>query len=104
MAIDSVLPFGPRRSPQAIDWLPVVVWGAVIFTMSTSTFSAVNTSAIIEPVLRWFFPLVSSATIGVLHALVRKTAHFTEYGVLFWLLLRGPLQGRPYLEIGRAHV
>ena len=35
----------------------------------------------------------------MLHALVRKSAHFTEYGVLFWLLLRGPMAGRPYLAL-----
>jgi VanZ family protein len=86
-------------SRQAVDWLPVVLWGALIFSMSTSTFSAVNTSAIVEPMLRWLFPLASAETITVLHALVRKSAHFTEYGVLFWLLIRGPMAGRPYLAL-----
>jgi VanZ family protein len=87
------------RSPQAVDWLPVVVWGVVIFIMSTSAFSAFNTSRFIEPILRWIFPLASAATITVLHALVRKSAHFTEYGVLFWLLMRGPMAGRPYTAL-----
>jgi VanZ family protein len=96
MTNDSALSASGSANPQAVDWLPVVVWGVVIFLMSTSTFSAVNTSAIIEPMLRWLFPLVSKETVGVLHALVRKSAHFTEYAVLFWLLLRGPLKGRPY--------
>ena len=99
MANDSAVTANPARNPQAIDWLPVLVWGMVIFTMSTSTFSATNTSEIIEPMLRWLFPLVSPETISLLHALVRKSAHFTEYGVLFWLLLRGPMVGRPYLAL-----
>lgn len=88
------------RSPEAVDWLPVLLWAAVIFVMSTSTFSALNTSKVIEPILRWIFPLASSATISLLHAVVRKCAHFTEYGVLFWLLLRGPMAGRPYAALG----
>jgi len=99
MANDVVLTADGPRAPQAVDWLPVVVWGIVIFTMSTSTFSALNTSKFIEPILRWVFPLASKETITVLHALVRKSAHFTEYGVLFWLLLRGPMAGRPYMAL-----
>jgi VanZ family protein len=99
MANDLVVTADNSRSPQAVDWLPVVLWGVVIFMMSTSTFSALNTSKIIEPVLAWFFPLASKETLTVVHALVRKSAHFTEYGVLFWLLLRGPMVGRPYLAL-----
>jgi VanZ family protein len=100
MANDSVVTVDGARNPQAIDWLPVILWGVVIFFMSTSTFSAINTSRFIEPMLGWVFPLASKETISVMHALVRKSAHFTEYGVLFWLLLRGPMAGRPYLALG----
>jgi len=80
-----------------VRWLPVLAWGLFIFTMSTSSFSALNTSRVIEPILRWMFPLASGETISLLHALVRKSAHFTEYAVLFWLLLQGPMAERPYL-------
>lgn len=80
-------------------WLPVALWGLFIFTMSTSIFSAFNTSKVIEPIMRWIFPLASAETISVLHALVRKCAHFTEYGILFWLLWRGPMAGRPYVAL-----
>ena len=99
MANDFVVTTDGSHSPQAGDWLPVVLWGVVIFAMSTSTFSALNTSRFIEPILGWLFPLASKETITVLHALVRKSAHFTEYGVLFWLLLRGPMAGRPYMAL-----
>jgi VanZ family protein len=99
MATDLAVNGDGAQNPQAIDWLPVVLWGVVIFTMSTSTFSSINTSRFIEPILTWFFPLASKETISVLHALVRKSAHFTEYGVLFWLLLRGPMAGRPYAAL-----
>jgi len=96
---DVVIAADGSRSPQAVDWLPVVVWGVVIFMMSTTTFSALNTSKFIEPALSWLLPFASKETITLLHALVRKCAHFTEYAVLFWLLLRGPMAGRPYLAL-----
>ena len=31
--------------------------------------------------------------------LIRKSAHFTEYAVLFWLLIRGPMAARPYMAL-----
>ena len=99
MANDIALTAHGSGRPPALDWLPVALWGLVIFMMSTSTFSALNTSRFIEPMMRWIFPLASTETISVLHALIRKSAHFTEYGVLFWLLLRGPMRGRPYLAL-----
>jgi VanZ family protein len=79
------------------SWLPVVLWGIVIFLLSTSTFSSLNTSRIIDPILRWLIPSLSGVGIEVMQALIRKSAHFTEYGVLFWLLVRGPMKNRPYL-------
>lgn len=93
---DVASPTQRHQRPWVSIWLPVILWGIFIFTMSTSAFSALNTSKYIEPVLRWSFPMAAAATISVLHALVRKTAHFVEYGVLFWLLVRGPMAGRPY--------
>jgi VanZ family protein len=81
------------------EWLPVVVWGTVIFTLSTSAFSATNTARIIDPILLWLHPSLSGASLLMAHALVRKCAHFTEYGVLYCLLVRGPMAGRPYLAL-----
>ncbi len=80
-------------------WIPVVVWGVLIFTLSTSAFTAANTSAIIDPILRWLMPAMSAASVDVCHNLIRKAAHFTEYGILFWLLVRGPMVRRPYLAL-----
>ena len=88
----------PGAAPSLLaEWLPVVLWGAVMFTLSTSAFSAANTSRIIDPILAWLLPGISPVSLGVAHALIRKCAHFTEYGVLYWLLAHGPLAGRPYL-------
>lgn len=71
-----------------------------LFVLSTTLFSAANTSKLIEPVLRFFLPAASASTIGMLHGAVRKSAHFTNYGILFWLLIRGPMAGRPYAALG----
>jgi VanZ family protein len=80
-------------------WIPVVMWGVLIFTLSTSAFTAVNTAAIIDPILRWLMPAMTAASVDVCHNLIRKAAHFTEYGILFWLLVRGPMVRRPYLAL-----
>jgi VanZ family protein len=81
------------------EWIPVIVWGALIFTLSTSAFSAANTAKIIDPIMRWLIPGIGAASVDVGHMLVRKAAHFTEYGILFWLLVRGPMKDRPYLAL-----
>ena len=81
------------------QWIPVIAWGVMIFCLSTSAFSAAKTALIIDPILRWMLPGISAAAIDVGHMLVRKSAHFSEYGVLFWLLIRGPMAERPYLAL-----
>ena len=89
------------RTPhsQLMEWLPIVVWAAVIFTFSTSGFTAANTAEAITPILQWLFPSISPASLAIANMLIRKAAHFTEYGVLFWLLIRGPLRNRPYVAM-----
>lgn len=82
-----------------MKWLPVISWIAILFIFSTSVFTASQTSRIIEPILRWLLPGAPAATIGLVHALIRKAAHFTNYCILFWLLIRGPLYGRPYTAL-----
>lgn len=86
----------PRRFG---DWLPAIAWMIALFLLSSTLFSASNTSRLIEPALRWIFPTAAPATIALMHALIRKAAHFTNYAILFWLLIRGPLRNRPYLAL-----
>ena len=93
------IPADPAEQVTIRQWLPVIAWAVLIFCLSTSAFSASNTATIIDPILRWIFPGISAAAIDVGHMLVRKSAHFTEYGVLFWLLIRGPMVERPYLAL-----
>jgi hypothetical protein len=88
----------PERGWVAI-WFPVLAWGILISVLSTSAFSAERTATIIDPILQWLVPNISASTMAVCHFLIRKSAHFTEYGVLFWLLVRGPMARRPYLAL-----
>jgi VanZ family protein len=81
-------------------WTPVVAWAIIIFLFSTSYFSADNTSKFIDPILRFLMPGASAATIALAHGFVRKAAHFTNYAILFWLLVSGPLRERPYFAFG----
>lgn len=93
------VPTGSSEQTSIRQWLPVIAWGALIFCLSTSAFSAINTAKIIDPILRIVLPGISAAAIDVGHMLIRKCAHFTEYGILFWLLIRGPMAERPYLAL-----
>ena len=61
---------------------------SLIFGMSSDAGSTQNTSRIIGPILRWFNPDIPDETIQGIQLVVRKTAHFTEYGILALLLWR----------------
>ena len=69
-------------------WLPVVVWIAVIFTLSTDTFSAEHTGSVLEYIIVHTVGQVETRTFEYIHFITRKLAHVTEYGVLGFLLFR----------------
>ena len=87
------------RRALLVEWAPVILWVATLFFLSTSLFSAANTARFIEPILRWIWPSASRSSISLTHGLIRKTAHFCNYAALFWLLIRGPMAGRPYAAL-----
>ena len=60
----------------------------IIFGMSTGSFSSENTAHIIEPILYFLFPGISSDDVALMHGLIRKAAHVTEYFILGLLLFR----------------
>ncbi len=71
--------------------LPVILWMAFIFWMSTGTFSSQNTSPYVETVLRFFIPKISFREMDLIHGIIRKAAHITEYfimGILFFRAFR----------------
>ena len=51
------------------------------------------------PILHFLLPGASASTIAMMNGLIRKAAHFTNYGILFWILIHGPLVGRPYAAL-----
>ena len=69
-------------------WLPAVAWMAMVFAASSDPFSARNTGEILHAALAWIFGQMDAATFGLLHFLVRKSAHFTEYAILSALWFR----------------
>lgn len=70
-------------------WWPAVAWAIVIFAMSTDSFSAERTSSIFERILSWIDPSMTASQFELIHHLIRKSAHFTEYFVFCLLLYRG---------------
>jgi len=77
-----------RRRVWLWSYAPLFVWIAVIFFLSSPNGSAANTSLIVGPLLHFFFPDISDARLELVHALVRKSAHFTEYAILALLAIR----------------
>jgi VanZ family protein len=70
-------------------WLPVVFWMAFIFWMSTETFSSENTLSWIEIVIRFLVPAITTQELDLIHVVIRKAGHITEYFILGLLLIRG---------------
>lgn len=70
-------------------WLPPALWTAVILLASSDLFSAAHTGSILEDVITAVLghPL-SRERFDLLHLLIRKSAHVTEYGILGALLFR----------------
>jgi VanZ family protein len=69
-------------------YAPLVGWIGFIFFASTGAMSASNTSRIIAPLFKWLFPGITEAQLLLVHFVVRKGAHFTEYAVLALLAAR----------------
>jgi len=69
-------------------WLPALVWMALIFTGSSDAKSYEHSAGLIERFLHWLFPRLSQPNVEIIHHLVRKCAHLTEYAVLALLLWR----------------
>lgn len=75
-------------------WGPAIVWATLTWILSTASFSAASTSRFIIPVLHWLLPQASPETLGMLHGVIRKSAHFFEYFIFSLLVLRGVCGGR----------
>jgi VanZ family protein len=69
-------------------WLLVLAWLAIIFLLSSESFSEPSTGSLLRPFLRWLFPEWSTPEIRSLHHAIRKAAHMSVYGVLALLAFR----------------
>jgi VanZ family protein len=75
---------------------------AAISAGSTDTLAAPETSWLIVPFLRWLLPEASPPTIDLLHTLIRKLGHFTEFGLLALLWYRTLAWGETAWNRGAA--
>ncbi|MBX3242876.1 MAG: VanZ family protein [Acidobacteria bacterium] len=69
-------------------YAPVILWAGVVLYLATSAGSASETSRFIGPLLDFFFPGMAAENRQIVHFLVRKTAHFTEYGIFAFFAAR----------------
>ncbi|MEO7673570.1 MAG: VanZ family protein [Pyrinomonadaceae bacterium] len=67
---------------RLIRYAPLILWTGVVLFLSTSQASMAETSRFIRPLIEFFFPSASPETFLLVHAFIRKTAHFVEYAVL----------------------
>ncbi len=71
-------------------------WAAQIFNFSTATFGGVFTTWLLKQILALLHVVVSHPTFKLLHEVMRKSAHVTEYA-LFCMLLYESLIRQPRL-------
>ena len=69
-----------------------LVWAGVIFYLSTDTFGSSFSAWLLANILRLLHLHVSSDTFHILHILMRKCAHLTEYA-MFSLFLYHAVEG-----------
>jgi VanZ family protein len=69
-------------------WLPAVFACGVIALESTGTMSAAHTSEWLRPVFERVFGRFEDQRWELLHHLIRKTGHFTGYGLVCLAFLR----------------
>ncbi|HMG35411.1 MAG TPA: VanZ family protein [Blastocatellia bacterium] len=77
-------------------WLPVFVMVGLMYYASTDVLSGENTRGAIEKFLSSLGLQVTWHTLARINYWLRKTAHFTEYALLCWLLFRAFRADSPY--------
>jgi VanZ family protein len=70
-------------------WWPALAWACIIFTLSTDSFSSENTATLFSPVVHWLYPHLTQEQFNLVHHIIRKCAHFTEYFIFCMLIYRG---------------
>jgi VanZ family protein len=85
---------------RVVFWAIAVAWAALIFYFSTAKFAPGFSEWLIAQALTFLHVSFSSRIVQVLDALVRKSAHMIEYGILTLLLYgsfasKDPFRWRP---------
>jgi len=79
----------------------LVVWLTLIFIGSSDLLSGSHTGSFLLGPLRWLFPRASDQTLGLIHLLIRKAGHLTEYAILAVLAARAfRISSRAWLRQG----
>jgi VanZ family protein len=85
-----------------IRYAPFLFWLLVVLGFSSDQASSDQTSRFIRPLLDFLFPHTSPDTLDLFHALIRKAAHLSEYGLLG--LLGARAWAASSVDILRRHV
>lgn len=63
-------------------WLPTATWAVIIFDLSRAPYSAASSGRFISFALDWLSISILPHNLGLMNALLRKSAHLTEYALL----------------------
>ena len=78
----------PTRSTLRL-WLPAILWTAVIFAASSGSFSSANTGGFLGKLVHSILgDRIGPTAVEVIHFIIRKLSHVTEYGILSILVYR----------------
>ena len=80
---------GNPRVRNLLHWLPAALAVAVIAFESSATMSAANTSRWLLPFWVHFFGPVTPERWDLIHHYIRKTGHFTGYGLVSLCFFHG---------------
>jgi VanZ family protein len=69
-----------RQAQRA--WSLVALWSALILLASSERFSALHTGSWLAWIAQLAFDGVATDDLDMVHAMLRKTAHFVEYAIL----------------------
>jgi len=76
-------------------WLPGIAVAVAISVFSTHYFSSQETARFFLPILHWLFPSAGFRTLNIMHTLIRKAAHVTEFGIFSIAVFHGVRSDRP---------
>ena len=83
-------------------WLPAILWLSLIASTSSDLFSAEHTGHLLDVLLSALRIHMTSRHVYLLHVLIRKAAHFTEYLVMSFLWYRAGQNGRREWHLSSA--